>query len=118
MLLSSTDQGPLLRYMHVFRITQNIQVKFVSERLHVPLNDTALSSPVIPAIKTSANRVVNDFGELRLHESLHKRADVLLLTVGKIRRAVEGDQQLDLTSPARCKARAADTLRLLGLCSS
>ena len=34
LLLSSTD-GPLLRYMHVFRSMQNIQEKFVNGILHV-----------------------------------------------------------------------------------
>ena len=34
LLLSSTD-GPLLRYMRVFRIMQNVQVKFVSGILYV-----------------------------------------------------------------------------------
>ena len=39
LLLSSTD-GPLLRYMHVFRIMQNVQVKFVglSGIFYVPLS--------------------------------------------------------------------------------
>ena len=34
-LLFSSRDGPLLRYMHVFRITQNVQEKFLSETLHV-----------------------------------------------------------------------------------
>ena len=34
LLLSSTD-GPLLRYVHVFRIWQNVQEKFVSGILYL-----------------------------------------------------------------------------------
>ena len=34
LLLSSTD-GPLLRYMHVFRIMQNVQVKLVNGIFYV-----------------------------------------------------------------------------------
>ena len=37
LLLSNTD-GPLLRYMPIFRIMQNVQEKFVSGILHVLIN--------------------------------------------------------------------------------
>ena len=46
LLLSNTDR-PLLRYMHVFRILQNVLEKFVSEILHVLNKYTFNRTPLL-----------------------------------------------------------------------
>ena len=72
---------------------------------------------MIPAVKTSANRVLNDMGELRLHETLHRRADTVMAGVIKLRAALSGHGHAQLMSPARTTARTADHLKGFGECA-
>ena len=76
-------------------------------KFHVPLSTTFPPPfiPVIPAIKTSANRVLNDMGELRLHETLHRRADTALSAISDLLAELRGERRAHLTSPARVQAR-------------
>ncbi len=70
---------------------------------------------MIPAVKSSANRVVNDPGEVKLHETLHKRCDLLVKVTAKVRQALDGDNHPDLLSPQRSRVRPLGGLRELGM---
>ena len=61
--------------------------------------------PVIPAVKASANRVVNNPGNLQAHEKFHRRCEMVLKFVNKIQAALSGQTELELLNPLRYKAR-------------
>ena len=60
---------------------------------------------VIPAVKASANRVVNHPGNLQAHEKFHKRCEMALKCVAKIQEAFSGRTELELLNPLRYRAR-------------
>ena len=60
---------------------------------------------MIPAIKASANRVVNYPGNLQAHEKFHQRCEMTLKCVAKIQKAFSGQTELELLNPLRHRAR-------------
>ncbi len=63
------------------------------------------SVAAIAAVKASANKVVNQHGNLIAHERFHKRCELVVKYITKIQQALSGETELELLNPLRRHAR-------------